>query len=59
MSRTTSVDNMVETLTALYQRNEMIWIGLSMFVLGLGIPETPLFWGIELSRRFTSVVVAS
>lgn len=41
---------MVETLTALSQRNEAFWIGLALFLLGVITPESLLLGGIELSR---------
>ncbi|MFC6723726.1 hypothetical protein ACFQE1_04890 [Halobium palmae] len=40
---------MVETLTALSQRNEAFWIGLSLFLLGVISPEGFLLGGLELS----------
>lgn len=45
-------DNVSETLKALYQRNEVFWMGLSAVILGVVIPETIAFWGINLSRLF-------
>lgn len=41
---------MTESLTALYQRNEVFWVGLSAFVLGMVTPQTLAFGGIELAR---------
>ena len=41
---------MVETLTALYQRNEVFWMGLSAVILGMLIPGTLAFGGINLAR---------
>lgn len=43
---------MAETLTALYRRNEVLWLGLSAVVLGVLIPETLEFGGIDISRLF-------
>ncbi|WP_226039753.1 hypothetical protein [Natrinema sp. DC36] len=43
---------MAETLTALYQRNEVFWIGLSAVILGVLIPDTLAFVGINLSELF-------
>ncbi|WP_246999710.1 hypothetical protein [Halosolutus gelatinilyticus] len=43
---------MAETLTALYHRNEVFWLGLSVVVLGVIIPESLEFWGIHLSSWF-------
>ncbi|WP_225336157.1 hypothetical protein [Halomicrobium urmianum] len=41
---------MAETLTALSQRNEAFWIGLSLFLLGVITPEALSLGGIGLSR---------
>ena len=41
---------MAETLTELSQRDEALWIGLALFLLGVITPETLLLGGIELSR---------
>jgi len=38
---------MVDTFIALSQRNEVFWIGLALFLLGVFIPQA---WGIGLSR---------
>ncbi|PCR90297.1 hypothetical protein [Natrinema ejinorense] len=40
------------TLTALYQRNEVFWMGLTAVVLGVLIPGTLAFGGLNLSRLF-------
>lgn len=40
---------MAETLTALSQRNEAFWIGLSLFLLGVITPEDFPVGGMELS----------
>lgn len=48
----TTSDSMVETLTALYQRNEVFWVGLSAVILGVLIPEALAFGGINLSELF-------
>jgi hypothetical protein len=41
---------MAETLTALSQRNEAFWLGLTIFLLGVVTPENLLLGGVELSR---------
>ncbi|WP_144240176.1 hypothetical protein [Natrinema altunense] len=43
---------MEETLRSLYQRNEVFWLGLSAVVLGIVIPGTLAFGGINLSELF-------
>jgi hypothetical protein len=43
---------MTEALTALYQRNEVLWMGLSAVVLGVLPPETFSLGGINISRLF-------
>ncbi|MEF8843621.1 MAG: hypothetical protein V5A62_18680 [Haloarculaceae archaeon] len=43
---------MAETLTVLYQRNELFWIGLCAVVLGILLPETLALGEINLSRSF-------
>lgn len=43
---------MAETLTALYQRNEVFWMGLSVVVLGILLPESLGFGGINFPRLF-------
>lgn len=43
---------MVETLTALYQRHEVFWLGLSAVILGMLIPEALAFGGINFSELF-------
>ncbi len=40
---------MVETLTALSQRNEAFWIGLALILLGVITPATLFLRAIELS----------
>ena len=41
---------MMESLTALYHRNEVFWVGLSAFILGMVTPHSLAFGGIELAR---------
>jgi hypothetical protein len=41
---------MTESLTALSQRNEAFWIGLTLLLLGVLTPETVSLGGIGLSR---------
>jgi hypothetical protein len=41
---------MAESLTALSQRNEVFWIGLTLLLLGVLTPETLSLGGIGLSR---------
>lgn len=41
---------MAESLTALSQRNEAFWVGLTLLLLGVITPETLSLGGISLSR---------
>lgn len=41
---------MSESLTALYQRNEVFWIGLSALILGIVTPRNLAFGEIGLAK---------
>ncbi len=51
-SHTVSGAGMAETLTALYRRNEVFWVGLFAVVLGAVLPETLALGGLDVSRLF-------
>lgn len=43
---------MKDTLIALYQRNEVFWLGVAAVLLGVLIPGALSFGGLNLSRLF-------
>lgn len=57
--RNTSQERMAETRTALYQRNEVFWLGFSAVLLGVLLPRILAFGGINSSRPFVVTGVAS
>ncbi len=44
---------MAETLTDLYRRNEVFWMGVSAVILGFLIPGAFTIGSIAISRLFT------
>jgi hypothetical protein len=43
---------MLESLTSLYQRNEVFWVGLFIILLGVLVPEMLAFGGLNFSQLF-------
>ena len=43
---------MRETLSGLYQRNEVFWVGLFIVALGVLVPESLFVATLDLSRLF-------